>query len=125
LVIIQTYAPTHYAVTAAASMDVDGFADEELPRRRLLGYPPYSVLARLVVADPDRARAEGRAADVAAAVGITGVEVLGPLPAYVPRRAGRWRMQVVTRAATEEQRLTALERVPPGVAIDVDPESLL
>jgi primosomal protein N' (replication factor Y) len=124
-VVIQTYAPDHYAVRAAARMDVDGFADEELPRRRLLGYPPSTVLARLLVADPDRPRAEARAAAAADAVAVDGVEVHGPLPAYVVRRAGRWRFQVVLRAPTTELRLQALERVPAGVAIDVDPESLL
>ncbi len=124
-VIIQTYAPTHYAVRAAAALDVDVFADEELPRRHLLGYPPATVLARLLVADADRDRAEARGREAATAVSGDGVEALGPLPAYVPRRAGRWRMQVVVRADTEELRVVALERVPPGVAIDVDPESLL
>jgi primosomal protein N' len=53
------------------------------------------------------------------------VEVHGPLPSYVPRRAGRWRFQVVLRARDEVVRAAALERVPPSVAIDVDPESLL
>ncbi len=124
-VIIQSYAPTHYAVRAAAAMDVDAFADEELPRRRLLGYPPASVLARLLVADADRDRAEARGREAAEAVSQPGVEALGPLPAYVPRRAGRWRMQVVLRAESEAARAAALERVPAGVAIDVDPESLL
>jgi primosomal protein N' (replication factor Y) len=104
---------------------VDGFADEELTRRRLLGYPPSSVLARLLVADPDRARAESRGREAAAAVAAPGVEVHGPLPSYVPRRAGRWRFQVVLRAVDEAARAAALERVPSGVAIDVDPESLL
>jgi primosomal protein N' (replication factor Y) len=124
-VLVQTYAPDHYAVRAAAQLDVDGFADEELTRRRLLGYPPATVLARLLVADPDRVRAESRAAAAAEAVALDGVEVHGPLAAYVPRRAGRWRLQVVLRAEGEPARRAALERVPPGVAIDVDPESLL
>ena len=124
-VVIQTYAPAHYAVRAAARLDVDGFADEELLRRRLLGYPPYSVLARLLVADPDRARAEARGRSAAEAASVPGVEVLGPLPAYVPRRAGRWRVQVVLRSRDPETRAAALERLPAGVAIDVDPESLL
>jgi primosomal protein N' (replication factor Y) (superfamily II helicase) len=124
-VLFQTYAPSHYAVRAAARLDVDGFADEELLRRRLLGYPPYAHLARLIVADPDRQRAEARGRAAADATRITGVEVLGPLPAYVARRAGRWRQQIVLRAGREEDRRAALERVPAGVAIDVDPESLL
>jgi primosomal protein N' (replication factor Y) len=124
-VLIQTYAAGHYAIRAASRLDVDGFADEELPRRRLLGYPPSSVLARLLVADPDRGRAEGRGREAAAAVAGPGVEVHGPLPAYVPRRAGRWRFQVVIRAQDGAARAASLERVPAGVAIDVDPESLL
>ena len=124
-VIFQTYAPDHFAIRAAARMDPDAFADEELPRRRLLGYPPSGVLARLLIADPDRARAQTRGEAAATAVRTPGVEVLGPLPAYVARRAGRWRMQVVLRAADERQRAEALARVPAGVAIDVDPESLL
>jgi len=124
-VLIQTYAAAHYAIRAASRMDVDGFADEELPRRRLLGYPPACVLARLLVADPDRGRAEARGRDAATAVALPGVEVHGPLPSYVPRRAGRWRFQVVLRARDEAVRAAALERVPAGVAIDVDPESLL
>jgi primosomal protein N' (replication factor Y) len=124
-VILQTYAPGHYAVRAAAALDVDGFADEELLRRRLLGYPPFSVVARLLIADADRARAEERGRQAAVAVATAGVEVLGPLPAYVARRAGRYRMQVVLRAPDVETRMAALRRTPAGVAIDVDPESLL
>ena len=124
-VIFQTYAPGHYAIRSAAALDVDGFADDELLRRRLLGYPPFSVLARLLVSDADRGRAEERGRAAAAAVAVRGAEVLGPLPSYVVRRAGRYRMQVVIRAPDAETRAAALERVPPGVAIDVDPESLL
>lgn len=124
-VLIQTYAPSHHAVRFAATLDVSGFADEELVRRRLLGYPPFSVLARLLVADADRQRAHDRASRAARAVAGPGVEVLGPQASYVPRRAGRYRFGVVVRAETAAARLAALERVPPGVAIDVDPESLL
>jgi primosomal protein N' (replication factor Y) (superfamily II helicase) len=124
-VVLQTYAPGHHAIRAAAALDVDGFADDELLRRRLLGYPPYGVLARLLIGDPDRGRAEARGRDVAVAVAAPGVEVMGPQPSYVARRAGRYRYQVVIRAPDAETRARALERVPPGVAIDVDPESLL
>ncbi|TMB52022.1 MAG: primosomal protein N' [Chloroflexi bacterium] len=124
-VIFQTYAPEHFAIRAAARLDLDTFADEELARRRLLGYPPSGVLARLLIADPDQRRAEARGAAAAEAVRTAGVDVFGPLPAYVARRAGRWRVQVVLRAADVEQRAEALARVPAGVAIDVDPESLL
>jgi primosomal protein N' (replication factor Y) len=124
-VVIQTYAPDHPAVVATARLDVDGFADGELARREAFGYPPFGWLARLLVADPDRHRGETRASEVAAAVAGDGVEVLGPVPAWVPRRAGRWRWQVVIRATTEAARASAVERAPVGVGIDVDPATLL
>ena len=124
-VIVQSYAPDHYAIRTAARLDVAAFADEELPRRRLLGYPPYRLLARLILTDADRRRAEERASATADAMRSEDVEVLGPVPAYVARRGGRWRMQLVVRADDEDARRSALERVPAGVAIDVDPESLL
>ncbi|HEY7738077.1 MAG TPA: primosomal protein N' [Candidatus Limnocylindria bacterium] len=124
-VVIQTYAPEHSAIVTAAHLDVDGFADGELPRREAFGYPPYGWLARLLVADPDRLRGEARASEAAAAVAGDGVEVLGPVPAWVPRRAGRWRWQVVIRAVSEETRAAAVERVPAGIGIDVDPATLL
>jgi primosomal protein N' len=51
------------------------------------------------------------------------VEVLGPLPAYVARRAGRWRFHVVLRG----QRPIEVLGSDPGApwSVDVDPESLL
>jgi primosomal protein N' (replication factor Y) len=124
-VIVQTYTPDHYALRAAAALDVEAFAAAELPRRRMLGYPPYSLLARIGVSDRDRERAEARAAAIRVAVSVDGVDVHGPLPAYLPRRSGRWFMQVVIRAPDAATRAAALERVPPGTAIDVDPASLL
>ena len=100
---------------------MDGFADGELPRREAFGYPPFGLLARLLVADPDPKRAESRATDAAAAVPARGWEVLGPVPAWVPRRAGRWRWQIVVRGRHRSRAGAAMERVPPGVGIDVDP----
>jgi primosomal protein N' (replication factor Y) len=124
-VVIQTYAPDHPAIRAASRLDVDAFVDGELPRREAFGYPPFGWLARLLVADADRRRGEVRAETAASAVAGPGVDVLGPVPAWVPRRAGRWRWQVVVRAATEDARAAALERAPAGIGIDVDPGSLL
>jgi primosomal protein N' (replication factor Y) len=51
------------------------------------------------------------------------VAVLGPLPAYVARRGGRWRFHLVLRGADP----MALLRGDPGApwSVDVDPESLL
>jgi primosomal protein N' (replication factor Y) len=51
------------------------------------------------------------------------VEVLGPAPAYIARRAGKWRFHVVLRGNDPVRVLGG----DPGVpwSVDVDPESLL
>ena len=38
--VIQTYQPDHYSVVYAAKQDYDGFYQEEMAYRKLLGYPP-------------------------------------------------------------------------------------
>jgi primosomal protein N' (replication factor Y) len=51
------------------------------------------------------------------------VEVLGPVPAYIARRGGRWRFHVVLRG-TEPVAVLGGDPGPPW-SVDVDPESLL
>ena len=65
---------------------------------------------------PSAARAEPRNS-------ARDTEVLGPVPAYIARRAGKWRFHVVIRG---ERPLDVLGG-DPGVpwSVDVDPESLL
>jgi primosomal protein N' len=55
--------------------------------------------------------------------GAERVAVLGPVPAYVAKRGGRWRFHVVLRG----QDPRALLGGDPGApwSVDVDPESLL
>ena len=46
-VVLQTFAPEHYVIQAAAQHDVKGFYQHELDQRKRLGYPPFSRLVRL------------------------------------------------------------------------------
>ena len=52
-VLIQTYNPEHYSITAAARHDVEGFYSVELPLRKSMHYPPFSYLARLLFTHAD------------------------------------------------------------------------
>jgi primosomal protein N' (replication factor Y) len=134
LAIIQTYQPAHPAILAVAAGDATSFYDAELEVRRRFGSPPFGRLVKLTVGLPDRLAAEheaGAMADrlraecvspVSVAAGIK-VSVLGPAPAYIARRAGRWRWNVVLRG----DRPVEILGDPPGApwSIDVDPDSLL
>jgi primosomal protein N' (replication factor Y) len=130
-VVVQTFQPDSRAVVYAARHDVAGFLTEELDRRRLLGYPPFRHLVRIVVSGPDaetplRALTELKS-------GLPGDELLGPAPLL--RLRGRHRAQLVAKtdsprrlAARAAQLLSlaapAMRRAGLAAVVDVDPQSL-
>ena len=56
-VLIQTYYPEHYALRHAREQDYEGFYDEEIKFRERLGYPPFFVLASIMIKHRDHAYA--------------------------------------------------------------------
>jgi primosomal protein N' (replication factor Y) len=126
--IIQTYQPDHPAILAAASGAGTPFYDAELALRQQFRSPPFGRLAKLTVALPDRAAAEQAGRDMVVDLRSRGghAEVVGPAPAFIARRAERWRFNVVIRGSDP----AAVLETPPGPpgppwSIDIDPESLL
>ena len=127
--ILQTYQPDHPAIVAAATGDRTAFYDAELTLRERFGSPPFGRLVKLTVglADPAAAQREaeamaGRLRELAAERGVA-VAVVGPAPAYIARRADRWRWNVVLRGADPVGLLDGGVDTP--WSVDVDPESLL
>ncbi|MFI5291561.1 MAG: primosomal protein N' [Candidatus Limnocylindrales bacterium] len=127
--IIQTYVPDHPAIRAVADGDSETFYRDELAARRRFGAPPFGRYIKLTVALEDRAAAEaagrtmaGNLRNLAQEAGSDTV-VLGPVPAYIARRGGRWRFHLVLRGTDP----SAVLRADPGPpwSVDVDPESLL
>ena len=126
---IQTYRPEHRAIRAVVERDAQAFYDEELELRERFGSPPFGRLVKLTVGLPEREAAEResiamaeRLRDRATTLGLA-VQVAGPAPAYIARRAERWRFNVVLRGRDPIELLDP----PPGApwSVDVDPESLL
>jgi primosomal protein N' (replication factor Y) (superfamily II helicase) len=141
-VIVQTFAPEHYAVHHAQTHDFHGFYAEEIASRKRLGYPPAVRLAamRFDARDP-RAVEQFCQAFVAllspyvrAAEGVT---LLGPAPAALAKLNNRYRWHLLLKAPNArrlheviEHGLDALRQAPiprSGVrfAVDVDPVNLL
>ena len=131
---VQTFHPTHPAIRLAAAHDLDGFARWELEFRRTFFYPPFSELAAILVSSPSREKAEDAAARLGEAISEAGtpLRVSGPAPAPLERIRGRWRFQILLRAADRRTLLAALERsiperAPAGarIDVDVDPQDLM
>ena len=48
-VFLQTYQPQHYAVQYAAKQDYEGFYEEEMLMRQMMGYPPFSAFFSILL----------------------------------------------------------------------------
>ena len=127
--IIQTYVPDHPVIVAAASGDAGPFYQAELDGRRRFSSPPFGEVVKLTASLADERAAEIEAHRFAEelrerviASGVA-VEVAGPAPAYVARRAGRWRWNVILRGQAPGALLEGGVAAP--WSADVDPESLL
>jgi len=127
--VVQTYQPDHPVIRAVVADDAAAFYDAELALRRRFAAPPFGRTIKLTVGDEDREAARSAGLAMAEALRLRSAElgadvtVAGPAPAYVPRRGGRWRFNVVLRG--HDPRAVLGEAPGPPWSIDVDPESLL
>jgi len=127
--LIQTYLPEHPVIRAVASGNAADFYDAELKSRRLFRSPPFGEIVKLTIAVEDREQAQATGVEMARTLRDRATdlkldaEVLGPVPAYIARRGGKWRFHVVIRGDSPLQVLGG----DPGSpwSVDVDPESLL
>ena len=134
-VLVQTHHPAHPLLLTLIAGGYHAFADGELALREAADFPPFAHLALLRAeakhADPPM-RFLQRAKDL---LGDAGIEIAGPLPAPMPRRAGYLRAQLIL-AASERRRLhAALDALMPRLqampearklrwSLDVDPAEL-
>jgi primosomal protein N' (replication factor Y) len=130
-VLVQTFQPESRAVEHAARHDVAGFLAGELERRRVLGYPPFRHLVRILVSGPELPPATRALEELLA--GLGGFELLGPAPLL--RLRGRHRVQLVGKtdrpralasraAALLAAAAPAMRRAGLTAVIDVDPQSV-
>jgi len=137
-VVIQTFDPDQYAIRCAVNHDYAGFYEYELAERREVKYPPFYSLVNVISRDPVEQTAEARLSSLVDAIKSQrmsqrkGVELMGPMPAVIPRIRGEHRSHLLLRSVDREAMLAllheALARVPNVrryMTVDVDPLSML
>jgi len=123
-VILQTYSPEHPAVLRAVEHDYEKFAEVELEARRQMRFPPFSRMIVITRSAVEEAVARGdcdrETTRLRALTAFSGVEVLGPSPAFIPKLRTLYRWQVSLRGAKLEM---VREHLPTGRgwSVDVDP----
>ncbi len=134
---LQTHHPDHPLLNTLINGGYHAFADAELEQRRMAGFPPFAHLALL--------RAEARHVDAAQQFLQAARQVLrahdamlelhGPLPAPMPRRAGLHRVQLLLSSPERRALHRALDLALPQIhampearrtrwSLDVDPVDL-
>jgi primosomal protein N' (replication factor Y) (superfamily II helicase) len=137
-VVVQTYYPDHYAILAATKHDYAGFAERELKYRRWMHYPPFGVLANLLVQSDKLEEANGWSAAIGKWFQKTapeGVRVLGPCTAPIARIKGIYRFHMILKADSRRSLNSSLraalvhadaEGIPRrNIVIDVDAQRLM
>ena len=137
-VIVQTFDPDQYAIQCAVNHDCAGFYEHELAGRREVKYPPFYSLVNVISRDPVEQTAEARLSTLVGAIKSQRmserrhVELMGPMPAVIPRIRGEYRYHLLLRSPDREVMLAILQTALSGVpnvrrymAVDVDPLSML
>ncbi|MGB6193692.1 MAG: primosomal protein N', partial [Terracidiphilus sp.] len=137
-VVVQTYYPDHYAILAAAKHDYASFIDRELKYRRWLHYPPFGVLANLLIQSEKLEEAVAWSGELGKwfqEAAPEGVRVLGPCTAPIARIKGIYRFHIILKAGSRKSLNAALRGalahadaagVPRrNLVVDVDPQRLM
>ena len=139
-VLVQTYQADAPAIRAAAAYDRAAFLRDELPKRRVLGYPPYVRLVNVLIWGGDeeevRAAADNLQCDIDKQVrdyGGDGWQVLAASPCVLAKLRNVYRWHIVVKAPLGADIPSVLlplfrsRKTSPtiSVAADVDPSSLL
>lgn len=137
-VVIQTQQPEHPLLQSLLHQDYRSISETLLEERRFGNWPPYTHIALLRASAHKRQDAINCLEEIATLlrkIAPLGLEILGPAPAPLLRRAGRYRFQLLLRSGERAMLHQTLQRVLPTAAklkssrkarwsVDIDPVDL-
>lgn len=130
---VQTHYPEHPMLRKLCEQGYASFAESELQARRSQGLPPYQYSAVLRADAPQLHIAEDFLGKLRRQVtAVSGCQMIGPLPAPMTRKAGRYRAGLILQSNTRRplhqqlRQLEALAEQQKGASslrwgVDVDP----
>jgi len=100
MVLIQTYYPNRYSITAAKHHDFHLFYEKESERRAELNYPPFGRMILLRFSGEDEANVSAAAVEIGRALRREGYRqfLLGPAPAPIEKIRKMYRWQIFLKS---------------------------
>ena len=134
-VMIQTYYPDHYALRFAKDQDYVGFYNEEIKFRKRLAYPPFFVLASILIKHRDHAYASKMANILRRGLDSANrdktARILGPAPASISRLKNEFRLQILLKGVSRRSLDIGLADAEQhgcdlrAVNVEIDPVNLM
>ena len=135
-VVLQTHYPDHPLLTTLLANGYQAFAKETLQLRHSMGLPPFTFQALFKAQARHSEIAENclsQIADFFQSKQITGLQMLGPMPAPFSKKAGQYRWQLLLqhpsrmtlqKALREYQQAELEKNNQVRLILDVDPQDL-
>lgn len=129
---LQTYSPQNGVIQAMLDSNRELFMQTEIEARKLLSMPPFGRLAALIVSGKNETTVRKTAQHLASrAPFISGVEILGPVPAPLTRLRNKYRYRLLVKTHRDKKIQNILSTwlarcsVPSSVTlkVDIDPYS--
>ena len=112
--IIQTYMPSHYAITYAARQDYELFYRKEMEMRRMQFYPPYAYLASVTLRGKNEDKVienTYRIVDFLNDEFLDDAQILGPSTPYIPVEMGLNVRSILLKFRDQEKAHRILEKM--------------
>ncbi len=137
--VLQTHNPDHPLLQTLLQQGYTAFSHWGLEERKLAHLPPFSHFALMRAESPQPQDAHAflrEVATVAQRYHTPEVDILGPVPSPMEKRAGRYRAQLLLQSSTRSPLHQFLQQLLPAVeslkssrrlrwSLDVDPQDML
>lgn len=130
VVVVQTFNPESKLLKLISEGDYVGFYEKEITERKRLGLPPFGQIIKLTIQDYNKNKAEKSAENTYKLLKNVSknITISEPQDSYVSKIRGRFRKQIILKAADKKwpvKILKIIKSLPSEWVIDMDPISIL
>lgn len=128
-VVVQSYHPSHIAITAGLRQDYQAFYNDVLTRREVHNFPPFSYLLKLVCVYKTEAAAIKNSKLILKSLRNNApnhVILTGPSPSFYEKQHGNYRWQIIAKSPLRNELIEVIKQLPKQHwQYELDPVNLL
>ena len=128
-VVVQSYHPSHIAITAGLKQDYEAFYNDILVRRKAHNFPPFSYLLKLICVYKTESAAIKNSKLVLKLLRDNTpkhVTISGPSPSFYEKQHGNYHWQIIVKSSSRSDLLEVIKLLPKQHwQYELDPVNLL